>query len=343
MSDIGAQIKDQVAPGNAGQRLTVTLNASIEAAAGDQNLLLAFYFGRELDIPADQSIVDSGLEPIDGNDRYECWWYRGNVERRMVGDIRLVECDDYAFLVIQREDVPSDLFRKHTFDAYRDLLSALSGTRQGHLVKIWNYFPDINDGDGDAEKYRQFSFGRAEAFRQAGILDNCVPSGTAIGCARRAGLSIIALVSKHEFSPTENPRQISAYTYPRQYGPRSPKFSRGGCVVAEDHRLYLISGTASIVGHKSVHPFATELQTDETLENLEYLSRALTDVPAGNWHFELDSDCILRVYLRDPRDVESVAGKLADRVPAAGVNTVFLHASICRRELMIEIDGVKVV
>lgn len=343
MSDSGAQIKDQFFPGSAGQRLTVTLGADIEPGSQDQNLLLAFRFGNKRNGPEDQSIVDPGLETIGGNDRYESWWYRGSVERRLIGDIRIAECDDYAFFVMQREDAPSSQFREHTFRAYSDLLRAVSRTKRGHLVKIWNYFSDINDGRGDAEKYRQFSYGRAEAFRQAGILDSSVPSGTAIGCMQNAGLSIIALVSKHEFSPTENPRQVSAYLYPRQYGPKSPKFSRGGCVVAEDHRLFLISGTASIIGHESVHPFKTALQTDETLENLECLSRALADSAGDNWRLELGSDCILRVYLRDPQDLPDVARKLVGHLPDGDTNIVFLHASICRRELMIEIDGVKVV
>ncbi len=48
----------------------------------------------------------------------------------------------------------------------------------------------------------------------------------------------------------ENPRQMSAFHYPRQYGPSAPTFSRAMQVGGG----LLISGTASVRGHASHHP-----------------------------------------------------------------------------------------
>jgi chorismate lyase/3-hydroxybenzoate synthase len=324
----------------AGKRLAITLGAAIRAPSPDHGLLAAFHFGPDQLVDPLEIIVNPGLDPIVDDDVYECWWYRGEVVHKNFGDIRIAECDDYAFVVLEREDAPAERFRAHACAAYRDLLAALQTTGHGHLVRIWNYFSDINAGDGDAEKYRQFSFGRAEAFEEAGIFDKSVPAGTAVGSAD-GGLSIIALVSKHDFWPAENPRQVSAYRYPRQYGPKSPKFSRGGCIATQDHHLFLISGTAAIIGHESAHPFETRLQLDETLENLNSLAQAMSGSANNGPMLKLDAKSMLRVYLRDSSDLDEVKARLREHLGKIDDNVVFLRADICRRELMLEIDGVR--
>ena len=322
------------------RRLVVTVSPEPGAPTASHELLIAFRFSSTQACDSREQIVTLGPELIMGEDRYVCWWYKGDVTRTKVGDIRVAECDDYAFVVLQREDVPFDRFRDHTYAAYRDLLRVVYGTGHGHLVKIWNYFPDINVGEGDSEKYRQFSIGRAEAFEEAGINDGNMPAGTAVGPSD-GGLSIIALVSKHDFLPTENPRQVSAYKYPKQYGPRSPKFSRGGCIATQDHHLFLISGTAAIIGHESRHPYETHMQIAETLENLNCLTNAMSSSFTGASQLEFDAANVLRVYLRDRNDLDQVAAMLLKRLGSIESNIIFMRADICRRELMIEIDGVR--
>ena len=138
-------------------RLLVTMSEDLNAPSPDHNLLVAFRFGSGRVQDAREDVVVPGPELIAGEDRYECWWYRGEISRSRHGDIRVAECDDYAFVVLQRDDVGFESFREHTYKAYRDLFQAVAGTRHKHLARIWNYFPDINVGDGDHEKYRQFS------------------------------------------------------------------------------------------------------------------------------------------------------------------------------------------
>jgi chorismate lyase/3-hydroxybenzoate synthase len=322
------------------RRLVVTIGSELCAPTAHHKLLIAFHFSSTHARDTREQIVTLGPELIIGEDCYESWWYRGDITRKKDCDICIAECDDYAFVVLQKDDVSYDRFRDHTYAAYRDLLRTVYETGHGHLVRIWNYFPDINVGEGDSEKYRQFSIGRAEAFEEAGIYDGNMPAGTAVGSSN-GGLSIIALVSKHDFLPTENPRQVSAYKYPKQYGPRSPKFSRGGCIATQDHHLFLISGTAAIIGHESRHPYETSLQIAETLENLNCVTKAMSNSFDNAPQFEVDATTMLRVYLRDRRDVDEVAETLHRRLGSIETNTIFLRADICRRELMIEIDGVR--
>lgn len=334
---------DNAAPRVAGKgRLAITLSDKIAPASGSDNLLLGFQFGTS-PLPREHfALINVGLEPINRSDLFECWWYDGDVGVTASGDVRITQCEDYAVVVLQRPDPAQQDFQRVTYDAYQELLNAVRQTGHQHLVKIWNYFSAINEGDGDREKYRQFSIGRAKAFDEHGILDDTVPTGTAIGSIGDSDLSIVALLSKHGLRAAENPRQISAFRYPRQYGPKSPKFSRGGCVSIDDHSLFLLSGTAAIIGHESAHPYDVTLQTDETLNNLDQLCKAITALDKDGRELVLDGDCVLRVYLRNPGDRDVVAARLQDALGGSSSNVVFLHADICRRELVVEIDGVRI-
>jgi chorismate lyase/3-hydroxybenzoate synthase len=185
--------------------------------------------------------------------------------------------------------------------------------------------------------------GRAETFHQTGIRDENAPTGTAIGSRSGSGLTIVALASNQDFNPVENPRQVSAFRYPREYGPRSPKFSRGGFVSAELHTLFLISGTAAVVGHKSNFPYNTSLQLDETFKNLAHLCEEISNLTPAKPIFALDDKSVLRVYLKNPDDYDLASKKLEKVLKRGTHNVIFLHGTICRKELTVEIDGIKVV
>lgn len=324
------------------RNLVVALTPNLQPPSAGHRLLVAFHFGAP-GKESRQAVISPGLVPIDQADRYECWWYEGAVEYRTLGDIAIAQCDDYAIISLQRDDVPPEHVCKLTYESYMDMLGAIGTTEHLPIAKFWNYFPNINEGDGDGEKYRQFSIGRAEAFEQAGILAGSVPCGTAVGGLADGKFSIIALTSKHGLLATENPRQVSAYAYPRQYGPRSPRFSRSGCVSARNHKLFVLSGTAAIVGHESAHPYRARLQIDQTLENLAHLRHALAARAHVAADLVLDRASALRVYLREPGDFDEVAPKLIGSLGRGADNVAFLRADICRRELMVEIDGIKVV
>ena len=56
--------------------------------------------------------------------------------------------------------------------------------------------------------------------------------------------------------------------------------------------------------------------------------------------FVLDRNSTVRVYVRNPQDREIVTARLNEYLGSIDNNVVFLHADICRRELMVEIEGV---
>lgn len=333
---------DQIATlAMAGTQLCITQGEELCAPSPRHQLLLGFYFGSDAAHEEHPAVVDIGIDPIDRAEVYEGWWYEGNVTSTKDGNTTIAECDDYAIVTIQVPDTAADEFRACTYEVYEELMRATKTTGHQQLVRIWNYFGEINAGGGDDEKYRQFSIGRAHLFEELGVLDEMVPAGTAIGSVRESAFTVIALVSKHHFQNVENPRQVSAFRYPPVYGPKSPKFSRAGCVSVADQRLFLISGTAAIVGHESLHAGDVGLQTEETLNNLQGLCDAISAIASPDVRLNLDDETILRVYLRDRRDLDVVAAKLKEVLGSASRNIVFLNADICRRELMVEIDGAK--
>jgi chorismate lyase/3-hydroxybenzoate synthase len=221
--------------------------------------------------------------------------------------------------------------------AYTELLARVRGSAQPCLLRIWNFFDGINQGEGDAERYRAFCVGRAAAVDRA--FHASPPAATAIGlpagCA--PGLQVVALCGAEPALTLENPRQTPAWRYPREYGPVAPGFSRGAVIGQGRHAVLLASGTASILGHVSQHPGEVDAQLEESLRNLEALlaeGQARTDS-----QFSLRRCSALRAYVRR---AEHGAGLLSRLQARLGPDTPIrvLHGDICRRELEVELEGV---
>lgn len=207
--------------------------------------------------------------------------------------------------------------------AYQELFRAAAGS---HLVRIWNHIAGLNEGKGDAERYRCFCAGRHEAFAAAGWLKSGLPAASGVGM-RGGSLAVYALAAREPGVQVENPRQVSAYDYPREYGARSPSFARATITAG----LLLTAGTASVVGHRTAHPGDVVAQLEETVVNLDALARAAGAEGVGAFDR-------LKVYVRRRGDVARVAGRLDHLLPDA--QKLFLRAGICRRDLLVEIEGV---
>ena len=218
---------------------------------------------------------------------------------------------------------------------YLRLLTRVRELGYPYLVRIWNFVPDINGGTGDAETYVHFNHGRVAAFDQLGMSNLQYPAATAVGSPAGSPLTVVMLASRSEPVAIENPRQTSSYLYPRRYGPRTPAFARAMLLPDRAGGKLYISGTASIVGHESRHQ-GIEPQLAETLANIDQvMETALAGMPGyatgsrGSW----------RVYLRNPVDLECVEAEVSRRLGGRD-SVIFLQADICRRELLVEIEGV---
>jgi chorismate lyase / 3-hydroxybenzoate synthase len=224
-----------------------------------------------------------------------------------------------------------------TTQAYGEIFGVLNKTGHRHLIRVWNYLPEINrEADGD-ERYRHFNSARQRAFRSWGRpTEVTVPAASALGSPAGSPLSIYFLAAREAAKMIENPRQTSAYHYPSKFGRHSPSFSRA-CVLDESAGTNLfVSGTASIVGHESMHQGDVVAQTRETIANLHALLGEANRV-VGAERYALDR-LKLKVYVRQPRDLDAIKLALSANLrPSTSV--VYLRADVCREDLLVEIEA----
>ena len=223
--------------------------------------------------------------------------------------------------------------------AYAHIFRLLDAQGMPHLWRVWNYIPDITGEQAGLERYWQFNMGRGDAFeRCARSVTEQVPAASALGVPN-GPLSIAFLAGGSPLQPIENPRQVSAYRYPRVYGPCSPTFSRAALAYPDGQEWLFVSGTASIVGHQSLHLDDVVAQTHESMDNVvAVLTEAARHSRSGGFALE---DLRYRVYLRHAEDAEAVRGVVRARVGAATVISC-VQADVCRRELLVEVEALGV-
>ncbi|NTV10905.1 MAG: hypothetical protein HGA47_09050 [Zoogloea sp.] len=220
--------------------------------------------------------------------------------------------------------------------AYRELFGTLDALGYPALLRVWNYLGAINLESHGLERYRQFNIGRQHAFAAAArAFTGEVPAACALGTP--AGpLQVAFLAGREPARPVENPRQTSAYHYPAEYGPRSPTFSRAALTGSPDAPLLFVSGTASIVGHRSLHLGDVAAQTRESLANIAAVVAEAGRLAGGGKLPALDA-LFYTVYVRHAGDLAAVQAEFADILPGARV--IFMQADICRSNLLVEIEA----
>jgi chorismate lyase/3-hydroxybenzoate synthase len=307
--------------------------------SGADDVLAVFEFGRSPLDSLDPRHVPVALPQLDGPRRVEVWRCDGPVKHGSWDCLRFAQGEQLTMGHIALDLRDGGGMREASRQAYDILQSYLQQSPHQWPLKIWNYIPAINEGSGDDERYRQFCLGRADAVLiDPGDLPP-LPAATAIGApAAEPALQVYFLAGALPGLDVENPRQVSAWRYPRQYGPRSPLFSRGTILTLNGARQFLLSGTASVVGHQTHHEHQVANQLSESLRNVHSLleegRRLMRDSQA-----RLDRDGMLKVYIRNPADFELIRRTLDAEAPAE-IPRIYLQGDICRANLLTEIDGI---
>jgi enamine deaminase RidA (YjgF/YER057c/UK114 family) len=250
-------------------------------------------------------------------------------------------CDEFLFgsIVIPEDGDGGEgaSLLRATMTAYQDIFAVLEQSRHPHLIRVWNYLPEINrEVDGD-ERYRHFNSARQSAFRNSGrTTEGTVPAACALGSPAGSPISIHFLAARRPPRMIENPRQTSAYHYPPKFGSHSPTFSRA-CVLRDSAGTNLfVSGTASIVGHETIHEGDVTAQTRETLANIHALLDEANRV-VGTERYALEG-LKFKVYVRRRSDLPAIEHALSALVRAADP-IVYLQADVCRQDLLVEIEA----
>lgn len=323
----------------------MTLQASYEEGsvrdwlAGKDDVLAVFEFGRSPLDSMDPRHVPVALAQLDSPDKVEVWRSKGPIKTGRWDRLRFAQGETLTMGHIALDLGATGDMRECSHLAYDILQSYLQQSPHPWPLKIWNYIPGINAGEGDDELYRQFCLGRAEAVSIDPGGSPPLPAATGIGTPlEEPSLQVYFLAGALPGLDVENPRQVSAWRYPRRYGPKSPLFSRATIMRMNGSSQFLISGTASIVGHQTHHENQVCNQLRESLRNVQSLLEEGHRL-MGNAHAQLDSDGILKVYLRHAEDYELIRKTLEAEAPPE-IPRIYLQGDICRASLLTEIDGI---
>jgi chorismate lyase / 3-hydroxybenzoate synthase len=317
------------------------------AVSTQDDLCLAHVtFGLQPSLYSAQSVrqhVHAKLLVNTAQDHTELWLSALPIGTLQIPGMRCNYTDDLFFGVIEipeSSDVNARLpsLERAAQSAYKQLFEVLEKYDYPYLWRAWNYIPDITGVVNGLERYQQFNAGRQQGFSGAArSVTGNVPAACALG-VHAGPLSVAFLAGRNPTIPIENPRQISAYNYPKQYGLRSPTFSRASLARLHQQELLFISGTASIVGHQTLHTGDVQSQTLETLQNLQAVLDQANSRSLGQSPYRLQ-DLNLRVYVRHEKDAELIQS-LVEQHMGARTQAVYINADICRKDLDVEIEGI---
>jgi len=283
---------------------------------------------------------------------YEVWLAEGDIVRGSLGPVHYSYNDELLYGVIRIDEeqfeggqqqassaelplnLPLQLASKR---AYAALFATADALGYPAVLRIWNYIAGINVESFGVERYRQFNTGRQDGFLASGrAVSGSVPAASAVGM-RDGPLTICFLASRGAVpTPIENPRQVSAYQYPQQYGATSPTFSRASVAPLAGSDVLFLSGTASIVGHQTLHVGDIVAQAGETVVNISAILDEANRVRPGLSLSLADLCC--KVYVRDPADVALLEAALRAMLGPAPV-LLYVQADICRAGLAMEIEA----
>lgn len=279
--------------------------------------------------------LSCGLEALENPNLKEAWYSDSVVNSGIDDQCYWSETEECLVAAIWVDETNFEDFSTAVKEGYQRILGFISARGYPNIIRAWNYMADINSGEGDEERYKQFCLGRYEAFEEYNYDESQLPSACALG--HTGGDTVIYLLAaKHPGVHFENPQQQSAYHYPREYGPKSPSFARASLVNWENQRQLFISGTASISGNKSLHTDDFDAQLTVTCQNIDYLLKHVAEA--------LGEECVpkpgvLKVYLRHKHDLEAARLGVAKHFGCDDLQVIFVQADICRKELLVEIDG----
>lgn len=304
------------------------------AGASEAEVLGSVVFGAPA-LAAPGVTIHVPMKQLAGARLAEVWLGDSVSETRHSGAIRFRENDDVVFgAVVAPQSRKIELVG---LEAYEAILRFTKASGYPHLVRMWNHFPHINHEVAGLERYRSFCVGRHRAFQDFGYsFEADLPAASAVGSSGE-GLVVYFVASRTPAAYIENRRQVSAFHYPAQYGPKSPSFSRGAVKEWNGESQLFVSGTASIVNHETRHSGNVIKQLDETIHNMEIVLATATGERYEHYR-DVDTVPLYKVYIRHPKDYEAVRDRLE---PAVGRGKfLYLEADICRKDLLLEIEAI---
>ncbi|MBO1337178.1 FkbO/Hyg5 family chorismatase [Streptomyces sp. VRA16 Mangrove soil] len=265
----------------------------------------------------------------------EVWTVSGRPRWASRDDLAYAHDGSHLFVagVLPEQDVYTPSVRA----LYEKAFALVNHLDYGHIFRMWNFVGDIVGSNAEGmEIYQDFVRGRAQAFHTyMGDSTAQLPAATGIGTQGR-GIAFLLLATRSAVPRhLENSRQTAAYHYPGRYGPKPPSFARATVL---DDVLY-VSGTASILGHETVHRGDVRRQTQETLANIGHLISRDNLAPQGaRGDHDLKDLRLVKAYVRREADMDEVRA-VCEETLGSGVEVRYLNVAVCRDDLLVEIEG----
>jgi enamine deaminase RidA (YjgF/YER057c/UK114 family) len=239
--------------------------------------------------------------------------------------------------------------------AFQRLKTVLDHTAMSFdsIVRQWNYVDGILGSSPfnncRMQHYQIFNEVRNSYYSQNRKIKS-FPAATGIGMnSSLVGLDCYAIgnPSVIQVIPVSNPNQQDSYQYGQEVlvgepfiRKQPPQFERAVLLKSATISKLIISGTASIIGQRTIGIGDVDLQTRITIENIEALaSRTNLDIHCLNVEEYPDKYSYLRVYVKNRSDipvVKELCIKHFGDIPAT-----FVQADICRDNLLVEIEAEK--
>ena len=154
---------------------------SIDHWLNQEDVLAVFEFGRSPLESVDSRHVPVALRQLGGPPMVEVWCCDGPIKTGSWDKLKFAQGEKLTMGHIALDLREAGNMRESSRLAYDILQTYLQQSPHQWPLKIWNYIPDINQGSGDEELYRQFCLGRADAV----LIDPGdrppLPAATAIG------------------------------------------------------------------------------------------------------------------------------------------------------------------
>lgn len=292
-------------------------------------------FGDQCVASGNSRHLQSGLPSINQAGLKEVWYGDQAVEHGISDGCYWAGTDSLLFAALWIQETGNGDLSNEIEQGYDRILAFIKSRGYSRLVRVWNHFADINAGADDHERYKQFCLGRHRALVKAGYSEGDFSAASAVG--HKAENTIIYLIAGRDAcTHFENPQQISAYSYPREYGPQSPSFARATYYGGDGHGIVCLSGTASIVGHETRNEGDLQGQLDVTLDNLEKLTASISSQICPGRAIKPD---VLKVYIRYPIQFDVIQKRIRSHF-GERPQIAYLQADICRTDLLVEIEAV---
>lgn len=243
-----------------------------------------------------------------------------------------------------------EVIKEQSVEAFRKMVRILDEEKfsMDNVVRQWNYIPNIlqtqTDDLGLKQNYQIFNDVR-EFFYSTYKQNSIYPAATGIGVSHgNVKIDFLALKPENDIvcASMANPRQADAFKYSQDILigsaklKKPPLFARAKFVGNAAAGQVFVSGTASIIGEKTVGIDDIIEQTRTTIENIRQLVSLDNIFNSTGFMFRNSSYKYARVYVKRREDVAVVTEICKTEFPEAVV--LYVVADICRDNLLVEIE-----